>query len=167
MDENEAQITVESQTMTDIDNRDPKEIHAEGARVEFADVIAEPDGLHSLDFMWKGNGKDTFQSEIDYTQGGLSPVQLHHSGIKTNGSRTMEENVIAEESVIMMERQTMADLDNRDPKEIHGEGVRVEFADVIAEPDGLHSLDFLWKSGYTSYPESINLEKEEMELIKR
>lgn len=33
MDENEAQITVESQTMTDIDNRDPKEIHAEGARV--------------------------------------------------------------------------------------------------------------------------------------
>ncbi|XP_027135675.1 caveolin-1 isoform X2 [Larimichthys crocea] len=53
MDENEAQITVESQTMTDIDNRDPKEIHAEGARVEFADVIAEPDGLHSLDFMWK------------------------------------------------------------------------------------------------------------------
>lgn len=37
----------------------------------------------------------------------------------------MEENVIAEESVIMMERQTMADLDNRDPKEIHEEGVRV------------------------------------------
>ncbi|TMS19311.1 Caveolin-3 [Larimichthys crocea] len=66
----------------------------------------------------------------------------------------MEENVIAEESVIMMERQTMADLDNRDPKEIHEEGVRVEFADVIAEPDGLHSLDFMWKVSYHTFTQT-------------
>uniref|UniRef100_A0A673AI01 Caveolin n=1 Tax=Sphaeramia orbicularis TaxID=375764 RepID=A0A673AI01_9TELE len=43
------------------------------------------------------------------------------------------------------------DLTNRDPKEINQDVVKVDFEDVIAEPDGTHSLDGVWKASYTTF----------------
>ncbi|CAL8353248.1 unnamed protein product [Boreogadus saida] len=43
------------------------------------------------------------------------------------------------------------DLINRDPKQINEDVVKVEFEDVIAEPDGTHSLDGVWKLSYTTF----------------
>ncbi|XP_035242843.1 caveolin-3 [Anguilla anguilla] len=43
------------------------------------------------------------------------------------------------------------DLINRDPKLINEDVVKVDFEDVIAEPDGTHSLDGVWKASYTTF----------------
>ncbi|KAM9361524.1 caveolin-1-like [Symphorus nematophorus] len=37
------------------------------------------------------------------------------------------------------------DLINRDPKQIHDDVIKVDFEDVVAEPDGTHSVDLVWK----------------------
>ncbi|XP_070815372.1 caveolin-3-like [Chaetodon trifascialis] len=43
------------------------------------------------------------------------------------------------------------DLNNRDPKQISEDVVKVSFEDVIAEPAGTHSLDGVWKASYTTF----------------
>ncbi|NP_001135327.1 caveolin-3 [Salmo salar] len=43
------------------------------------------------------------------------------------------------------------DLINRDPKQVNEDIVKVDFEDVIAEPDGTHSLDGVWKASYTTF----------------
>ncbi|KAJ8259791.1 hypothetical protein GJAV_G00173500 [Gymnothorax javanicus] len=43
------------------------------------------------------------------------------------------------------------DLINRDPKQINEDVVKVDFEDVIAEPDGTHSMDGVWKASYTTF----------------
>ncbi|KAM4720668.1 caveolin-3 [Rhinophrynus dorsalis] len=43
------------------------------------------------------------------------------------------------------------DLVNRDPKGINEDVVKVEFEDVIAEPQGTHSFDGVWKASYTTF----------------
>ncbi|XP_076124585.1 caveolin-3-like [Alosa pseudoharengus] len=43
------------------------------------------------------------------------------------------------------------DLVNRDPKGLNEEAVRVDFEDVIAEPDGTRSLDGVWKASYSAF----------------
>ncbi|XP_024229810.1 caveolin-3 [Oncorhynchus tshawytscha] len=43
------------------------------------------------------------------------------------------------------------DLINRDPKQVNEDVVKVDFEDVIAEPDGTHSLDGVWKASYTTF----------------
>ncbi|KAL2091222.1 hypothetical protein ACEWY4_013485 [Coilia grayii] len=42
-------------------------------------------------------------------------------------------------------------LVDRDPKSLNGDTVRVDFDDVIAEPDGTHSLDGVWRASYTAF----------------
>ncbi|XP_028669251.1 caveolin-3-like [Erpetoichthys calabaricus] len=46
------------------------------------------------------------------------------------------------------------DLVNRDPKNINEEIVTVDFEDVIAEPDGTHSFDGVWKVSSTVFTTS-------------
>ncbi|XP_063283584.1 caveolin-3 [Pelobates fuscus] len=43
------------------------------------------------------------------------------------------------------------DLVDRDPKKINEDVVKVEFEDVIAEPQGTHSFDGVWKASYTTF----------------
>ncbi|XP_005988001.1 caveolin-3 [Latimeria chalumnae] len=43
------------------------------------------------------------------------------------------------------------DLINRDPKQINEDVVKVDFEDVIAEPEGTHSLDGVWQASYTTF----------------
>ncbi|XP_056660553.1 caveolin-3 isoform X1 [Monodelphis domestica] len=43
------------------------------------------------------------------------------------------------------------DLVNRDPRHINEDVVKVDFEDVIAEPDGTYSFDGVWKVSYTTY----------------
>ncbi|XP_060691217.1 caveolin-3-like isoform X1 [Hemiscyllium ocellatum] len=43
------------------------------------------------------------------------------------------------------------DLVNRDPKQINEDVVKIDFEDVIAEPEGIHSLDGVWKFSVTTF----------------
>ncbi|XP_072328221.1 caveolin-1-like [Scyliorhinus torazame] len=43
------------------------------------------------------------------------------------------------------------DLVNRDPKHINEDVVKIDFEDVIAEPEGSHSLDSVWKVSFTTF----------------
>uniref|UniRef100_A0A8C5PZZ3 Caveolin n=1 Tax=Leptobrachium leishanense TaxID=445787 RepID=A0A8C5PZZ3_9ANUR len=43
------------------------------------------------------------------------------------------------------------DLVDRDPKRINEDVVKVEFEDVIAEPQGTHSFDGVWKASFTTF----------------
>ncbi|KAG7234035.1 hypothetical protein INR49_005977 [Caranx melampygus] len=71
-----------------------------------------------------------------------------------------------EEKIVKDSHTKEIDLINRDPKDQRGCGEavtpldtdmkserrgHVEFEDVIAEPDGTHSLDGVWKLSYTTF----------------
>ncbi|KAM9326613.1 caveolin-3-like [Gastrophryne carolinensis] len=43
------------------------------------------------------------------------------------------------------------DLVQRDPKNINQDVVQVDFEDVIAEPDSIHSFDGVWKASSTTF----------------
>ncbi|XP_067855065.1 caveolin-3 [Heptranchias perlo] len=43
------------------------------------------------------------------------------------------------------------DLVNRDPNHINEDVVKVDFEDVIAEPEGTYSLDGVWKASFTTF----------------
>ncbi|NP_001083587.1 caveolin 1 S homeolog [Xenopus laevis] len=43
------------------------------------------------------------------------------------------------------------DLVNRDPKHLNDDVVKIDFEDVIAEPDGTHSFDGIWKTSFTTF----------------
>ncbi|XP_032892669.1 caveolin-3 [Amblyraja radiata] len=43
------------------------------------------------------------------------------------------------------------DLVNRDPNHINEDVVKVDFEDVIAEPEGTYSLDGVWKTSFTVF----------------
>lgn len=43
------------------------------------------------------------------------------------------------------------DLVQRDPRDLNRDVVRVEFEDVIAEPDSAHSFDGVWKASFTAF----------------
>ncbi|KAK2857979.1 hypothetical protein Q7C36_005898 [Tachysurus vachellii] len=58
---------------------------------------------------------------------------------------------INEEKILMDRHAKEIDLINRDPKQINEDVVKVEFEDVIAEPDGTHSMDGVWKASYTTF----------------
>uniref|UniRef100_A0AAV2M790 Caveolin n=1 Tax=Knipowitschia caucasica TaxID=637954 RepID=A0AAV2M790_KNICA len=56
-----------------------------------------------------------------------------------------------EEKILKDSHTKEIDLINRDPKLINEDVVKVEFEDIIAEPDGTHSLDGVWKLSYTTF----------------
>ncbi|XP_065278932.1 caveolin-1 isoform X1 [Emys orbicularis] len=43
------------------------------------------------------------------------------------------------------------DLVSRDPKRLNDDVVKIDFEDVIAEPDGTHSFDGIWKASFTTF----------------
>lgn len=43
------------------------------------------------------------------------------------------------------------DLVDRDPKHLNDDVVKVDFEDVIAEPEGTHSFDGIWKASFTTF----------------
>ncbi|XP_007888665.1 caveolin-3 [Callorhinchus milii] len=43
------------------------------------------------------------------------------------------------------------DLVNRDPNRINEDVIKVDFEDVIAEPEGTYSLDGVWKVSFTTF----------------
>ncbi|XP_072915608.1 caveolin-1-like [Hemitrygon akajei] len=43
------------------------------------------------------------------------------------------------------------DLENRDPKHLNDDVVKVDFEEVIAEPEGIHSFDGIWKASFTVF----------------
>ncbi|XP_067314598.1 caveolin-3 [Pseudorasbora parva] len=56
-----------------------------------------------------------------------------------------------EEKILRDSHTKEIDLINRDPKQINEDVVKVDFEDVIAEPDGTHSMDGVWKASYTTF----------------
>ncbi|PAA76957.1 hypothetical protein BOX15_Mlig004037g3, partial [Macrostomum lignano] len=48
------------------------------------------------------------------------------------------------------------DLVNRDPNGING-SIQVKFEDVLAEPDGAHSMDCVWSNSYKCYTCGLSL----------
>ncbi|OCT85756.1 caveolin-3 [Xenopus laevis] len=69
----------------------------------------------------------------------------------------MQERVMAEEQSFYEGKITKdlltkeIDLVDRDPKRINDSVIKVDFEDVIAEPQGTHSFDGVWKASYTTY----------------
>ncbi|XP_043944638.1 caveolin-1 isoform X2 [Protopterus annectens] len=43
------------------------------------------------------------------------------------------------------------DLVERDPKHLNDDVVKVDFEDVIAEPEGTHTFDGIWKDSFTTF----------------
>ncbi|KAJ1163899.1 caveolin-1 [Lissotriton helveticus] len=43
------------------------------------------------------------------------------------------------------------DLVDRDPKHLNDDVVKIDFEDVIAEPEGTHSFDGIWKASFTTF----------------
>ncbi|KAL4655212.1 caveolin-3-like [Arapaima gigas] len=67
-------------------------------------------------------------------------------------SLAMAEQYNTNEEKILRDSHTKEiDLINRDPKQINEDVVKVDFEDVIAEPDGTHSPDGVWKFSYTTF----------------
>jgi len=60
-------------------------------------------------------------------------------------------NTNEEKKIVTDSRIKEIDLINRDPKQINDDVIKVDFEDVIAEPDGTHSLDGVWKLSYTTF----------------
>ncbi|XP_060595771.1 caveolin-1-like [Ruditapes philippinarum] len=48
------------------------------------------------------------------------------------------------------------DLDNRDPNELNGH-IKVQFEDVLGEPEGIRSMDCVWKNSYSCFECGKNL----------
>ncbi|KAJ8257927.1 hypothetical protein GJAV_G00191230 [Gymnothorax javanicus] len=81
------------------------------------------------------------------------PLSSPGSALQTSTpSATMADQYNSSEEKILGDSHTKEiDLINRDPKQINEDVVKVDFEDVIAEPDGTHSLDGVWKASYTTF----------------
>ncbi|XP_051831766.1 caveolin-3 [Antechinus flavipes] len=62
-----------------------------------------------------------------------------------------EEQMDLETRIIQDIHSKEIDLVNRDPKHINEDVVKVDFEDVIAEPEGTYSFDGVWKVSYTTF----------------
>lgn len=63
----------------------------------------------------------------------------------------MDNDSIMEKSELLDIHTKEIDLVNRDPKHINEDIVKVEFEDIIAEPEGTYSFDTVWKSSFTTF----------------
>ncbi|KAG7472478.1 hypothetical protein MATL_G00109320 [Megalops atlanticus] len=73
------------------------------------------------------------------------PQDRDHCAVMADQYNTNEEKILRDSNTKEI------DLINRDPKQINEDVVKVDFEDVIAEPDGTHSLDGVWKASYTTF----------------
>ncbi|CAC5413035.1 CAV3 [Mytilus coruscus] len=93
----------------DLNRRDPNDLNSH-IKVDFEDVLGEPDGAHSFD------------KKIP-----------SHTDVESKA--TMDDNI---------------NLDKRDPNDLNSH-IKVDFEDVLGEPDGAHSFDKVWIFSYKCY----------------
>uniref|UniRef100_A0A8B9IG42 Caveolin n=1 Tax=Anser cygnoides TaxID=8845 RepID=A0A8B9IG42_ANSCY len=67
-----------------------------------------------------------------------------------NGTRSLPFYELSEKAVRDVHTKEI-DLVNRDPKHLNDDVVKIDFEDVIAEPEGTHSFDGIWKASFTTF----------------
>lgn len=83
-------------------------------------------------------------------QGHLYTVPIREQGniYKPNNKAMAEE---MNEKQVYDAHTKEIDLVNRDPKHLNDDVVKIDFEDVIAEPEGTHSFDGIWKASFTTF----------------
>ncbi|XP_011792757.1 PREDICTED: caveolin-1 isoform X1 [Colobus angolensis palliatus] len=83
-------------------------------------------------------------------QGHLYTVPIREQGniYKPNNKAMADE--LSEKQVYDAHTKEI-DLVNRDPKHLNDDVVKIDFEDVIAEPEGTHSFDGIWKASFTTF----------------
>uniref|UniRef100_A0A8D1U687 Caveolin n=1 Tax=Sus scrofa TaxID=9823 RepID=A0A8D1U687_PIG len=96
------------------------------------------------DYGEKGNGGQGRE------QGHLYTVPIREQGniYKPNNKAMAEE---MNEKQVYDAHTKEIDLVNRDPKHLNDDVVKIDFEDVIAEPEGTHSFDGIWKASFTTF----------------
>ncbi|XP_067907335.1 caveolin-1-like [Heterodontus francisci] len=77
-----------------------------------------------------------------------SPIRDHGNIYKPNNK--MEDEKMNEKYATDVHTKEI-DLINRDPKHLNDDVVKVDFEEVIAEPEGTHSFDGVWKASFTVF----------------
>ncbi|XP_073508015.1 caveolin-1 isoform X1 [Phyllobates terribilis] len=88
-------------------------------------------------------GKYIDEEGVLYT----TPIIRDQGNIYKPNNKVMAEDSINEKDVHTKE----INLVNRDPKHLNDEVVKIDFEDVIAEPEGTHSFDGIWKASFTTF----------------
>ncbi|OCT89008.1 hypothetical protein XELAEV_18017637mg [Xenopus laevis] len=91
-------------------------------------------------------GKYIDEEGVLYT----TPVIREHGNIYKPNNKTMADDFLTETEVRDSHTKEI-DLVNRDPKHLNDDVVKIDFEDVIAEPDGTHSFDGIWKTSFTTF----------------
>lgn len=117
-----------------------------------ADVPTTPLSLHSL---LQKSAPGHFQwtvcplpeppiKDLGYTV----PIREQGNIYKPNNKAMAEE---MNEKQVYDAHTKEIDLVNRDPKHLNDDVVKIDFEDVIAEPEGTHSFDGIWKASFTTF----------------
>ncbi|XP_077330061.1 caveolin-1 isoform X1 [Lithobates pipiens] len=89
-------------------------------------------------------GKYIDEEGVLYT----TPIIRHQGNIyKPNNKVMADDSEKIPHDVLTKE----IDLVNRDPKHLNDDVVKIDFEDVIAEPEGTHSFDGIWKASFTTF----------------
>lgn len=80
----------------------------------------------------------------------LYPSLIRDHGNIYKPKNKMEDEKMKEEFVQDCHTKEI-DLINRDPKHLNEYVVKMDFEDVIAEPEGTHSFDGIWKASFTVF----------------
>ncbi|XP_028670341.1 caveolin-1 isoform X1 [Erpetoichthys calabaricus] len=89
--------------------------------------------------------------KVGESEGLLYPAFIRDQGnIYKPNNKVMDSDSLNEKSHHDVHTKEI-DLVNRDPKHINDDVVKVDFEDVIAEPEGTHSFDGIWKASFTTF----------------
>ncbi|KAE8615899.1 hypothetical protein XENTR_v10008657 [Xenopus tropicalis] len=91
-------------------------------------------------------GKYIDEEGVLYT----TPVIREHGNIYKPNNKTMAGETLMDTAARDVHTKEI-DLVNRDPKHLNDDVVKIDFEDVIAEPDGTHSFDGIWKASFTTF----------------
>ncbi|KAK6488147.1 caveolin-1-like isoform X1 [Huso huso] len=90
-------------------------------------------------------------SKNEESEGFLYPSFIREQGnIYKPKNKVMDNDSMKEKDVFDVHTKEI-DLVNRDRKHLNDDVVKVDFEDVIAEPDGTHSFDGIWKASFTTF----------------
>ncbi|XP_007892775.1 caveolin-1 [Callorhinchus milii] len=84
------------------------------------------------------------------SQGLLYPSPIRAQGNIYKPNNKMEDEKMNEKYLADVHTKEI-DLVNRDPKHLNDDVVKVDFEDVIAEPEGTYSFDGVWKASFTTF----------------
>ncbi|NWH63948.1 CAV1 protein, partial [Geococcyx californianus] len=83
-------------------------------------------------------------------QGVLYTAPIREQGNIYKPNNKMMADELSEKPVYDVHTKEI-DLVNRDPKHLNDDVVKIDFEDVIAEPEGTHSFDGIWKASFTTF----------------